>query len=156
MKKKVLFLLALLPFMFSCSTIGKFPYVQEASIMDYSQYEKKGFFITEANSVSFEYEAVGSVSAKVESGFEVIGGKKIKAIGDDIYQKQMATKTKVSYGEFVAATPNQALDLLYKKAVENNANGIINLKISPITQYTQAYGNIVTGYFATGMAIKRK
>lgn len=154
--KKTVFMLALLPLMFSCSTIGKFPYVQEASIMDYSQYEKKGFFITEANSVSFEYEAVGSVSAKVESGFEVIGGKKVKAIGDDIYQKQMTTKTKVSYGEFVAATPSQALELLYQKSVENRANGIINLKISPITQYTQAYGNIVTGYFATGMAIKRK
>ena len=152
--KKTVFMLALLPLMFSCSTIGKFPYVQEASIMDYSQYEKKGLFITEANSVSFEYKAVGSVSAKVESGFEVIGGKKVKAIGDDIYQKQMTTKTKVSYGEFVAA-PSQALELLYQKSVENRANGIINLKISPITQYTQDYGNVITGYFATGMAIRK-
>ena len=155
MKKTVLLMLALLPLLFSCSTIEKFPYVQEASIIDYSQYEDKDFFITEANSVSFEYEAVGSVSAKVESGFEVIGGKKVRAIGDDIYQKQMATKTKVSYGDFVAATPGQALELLYQKAVEHHANGIINLKISPITQYTQAYGNVITGYFATGMAIKR-
>ena len=153
--KKIVFILSVILLM-GCSTIGKFPYVQESSIIDYSQYEKKGFFITEANSVSFEYEAVGSVSAKVESGFEIMGSNKVRAVGDDIYQKQMETKTKVAYGEFVSATPTQALELLYQRAVESRANGIINLKISPITQYTQAYGNVITGYFATGMAIKMK
>lgn len=153
--KKALIALFAATTLFSCFTIGKFPYVQESSIIDYSQHEEKGFFVTEANSVSFEYKAIGSVSAKVESGYEVVGGKKVKAIGDDVYQKQMATQTKVAYGGFVSATPAQALELLYQKAKESHANGIINLKLSPITQYTQAYGNVITGYFATGMAIRR-
>lgn len=154
MKKTVLFLLALLPLMFSCSV--KTPYRQGYSIIDYSIYTNKGFFITESNSVSFGYEAMGSVYAVVESGYEVIGSKQVREIGDDIYSSKPKLKTKLKYGDYIEATPEQALDLIYKKALDIDANGIINLNIKQLTQYIEGYGYIIRGYIVEGMAIKRK
>ena len=139
----------------SCATTMKWPYSQESSIIDYSEYEKKGFFITESNSVSFQYSAIGSISAKVESGYEVLNATSFQVSGDDIYTRQPETRTNIKYGKYIKATPEKALAELYSKATQNGANGIIGLEIKPITNYSQQYGNVVTGYFVTGMAIKK-
>ena len=136
-------------------TVTKRAYIQESEMIDYSKYAEKGFFITESNSVSFEYAAIGSISAKVESGYEIIGANKKKAVEDDIYPKQSNINVKIKYGDYISATPEAAIEELYNKAIENGANGVINLRIDPITTYIQQYGNIITGYFCTGMAIKR-
>lgn len=154
MKRTLIFLL--ICSLSSCVTTYKWPYVQESSIIDYSHYAKKGFFITQANSVNFEYTPIGSISAKVEGGYEVLNIDAIKVSGDDIYSRKPETKIKVQYGKYIKATPDAAIDELYNQAVENKANGIIGLKIEPITNYSQQYGNVVTGYFVTGMAIKKQ
>ena len=153
MKKTLTFIL--LCCLCSCVTTYKWPYVQESSIVDYSQYAKKGFFITQANSVNFEYMPIGSLSAKVEGGYEVLNVDAVKIAGDDIYSRVPETKVNVKYGKYIKATPELAIDELYRKAKENGANGVIGLEINPITTYSQQYGNVVTGYFITGMAIKK-
>lgn len=153
MKKVLVFLL--LCCLCSCVTTYKWPYVQESSILDYSQYTKKGFFITQANSVNFDYTPIGSISAKVEGGYEVLNIDAIKVSGDDIYTRQPETKVKVKYGKYIKATPENTIDELYNRAIQNKANGIIGLQIKPITNYSQQYGNVVTGYFVTGMVIKK-
>lgn len=92
-----------------CATTYKWPYVQESSIIDYSQYAKKGFFITQANSVNFDYTPIGSISAKVEGGYEVLNIDAVKVSGDDIYSRQPETKVKVQYGKYIKATPLPSL-----------------------------------------------
>lgn len=137
-----------------CATLPKWPYVQESSIIDYSEYAKKNFFITESESVNFNYTAIGSISAKVESGYEVLNAKTYQVSGDDIYTNEPQTKVKIKYGKYVKATPEAALEELYARALDSGANGIVGLDIKPITKYSQQYGNVIIGYFVTGMAIK--
>lgn len=140
----------------SCVTVPKWPYIQESSIIDYSQYTNKGFFITQANSVNFDYLAIGSISSKVESGYEILNTNMVKVLGDDVYSPDQKTKAKIKYGKYIRATPEMALENLYKKAVESGANGIVGLTIEPITNYSPHYGNVTVGYFVAGMAIKKK
>lgn len=153
MKKTLVFLF--LCCLCSCVTTYKWPYIQESSIIDYSVYAKKGFFITESNSVNFDYSAIGSISAKVESGYEVLNMDAVKVTGDDIYSRQPETKINVKYGKYIKATPEAAINELFNQAIQSKANGIIGLTIKPITTTSQQYGNVVTGYFVTGMAIRK-
>lgn len=154
MKKSFIISLLAASLITSCSVLPKYPYVQESSILDYTAYTSKGFFITESNSVSFDYKAIGSVSAKVESGY-IITGVKSKAVpNDDIYKGDGRTTSKVKYGGFKMANQNDALKEICDRAMEEGGNGIINLNIEPIISTTQ-YGTGVTGYFITGMAIRK-
>jgi hypothetical protein len=102
-------------------------YVESSAILYYNNF--KNFFISESNSVSFEYKPVGNVSAIVKSGF---------------------IKRKWSL-----ASEEDALRLLYDEAKRNKANGIINLKISYGWQYDKN-GKIMLlrDIVATGMAIR--
>ena len=93
-----------------CS-IQKRVYVQESVIIDYSKYNNKGFFITESNSVNFEYKAIGSISAKVESGYGTVDSYKEKTMNDDLYPQEMSVKVK--YRDYIQATPEAALETLY-------------------------------------------
>ena len=65
MKKTFLLLLTII----ALTSCGRNYYIQNESI-DYSQYTKAGFFITEASAVSFDYEPVASVYTFVYSGNE--------------------------------------------------------------------------------------
>ena len=70
--KKILLLAVAALAMTSCS---KIPYTSTVTVIDYSYFTKKGFFITEAPSVSFDYEPVGSIIVRVENGHEVVKEK---------------------------------------------------------------------------------
>jgi uncharacterized protein YbjQ (UPF0145 family) len=103
-------------------------YAEYSSTLNYNEF--KGLFISEANSVSFEYEPLGSVNSVVESG----------------YRKR----------KYIRATAEDALYVLCKEAEKNGANGIINLKIT----YTWGHdknGAItrLINVAASGMAIIR-
>ena len=76
-------------------------------------------------------------------------------IDDAVYSSDPSIKSKVNYGKYIKATPDKAIEELYNRAVEHDANGIIGLSITPIMESTQQYGTVVTGYFASGMAIRR-
>lgn len=147
MKKFLLFAFVALIFT-SCM---KIPYTSTVTVIDYSYFSKKGFFITEAPSVSFDYESVGSIMVSVQSGHNVIEGE--KKVSKSIFGGEIETYSSVM-GKYRAATIDDALDLIYDESIKAGANGLINLKISPITVY-QSGQTYVTGYIVNGMAIKR-
>lgn len=114
--------------------------VREAKILsigvDYSEFSEAGFFITESNSVSFDYKTLGSVSSYVQSG-----GKN----GSYIY-----TRSKDLQVNQVIMTPRDAIRKLYDEAKKLGANGLINVKVRRIPDYITSLND---GYEATGMAI---
>lgn len=149
----------------SCGIIApKTIFVSSVTWVDYKPYSDQGFFITESNSVSFDYIPVSSLSSIYRSGYASVDmidntDRKERGYRDDVYSKTIQTRnTKVEVGDFIEATPQDALDELYRKAVELGANGIINLRIGAFTEIgTDNRGDYITliGYTATGMAIKR-
>ena len=124
-------------------------FTKVSSAVDYTKYSENGFFMTEANSVSFRYEPLGSITAIARSGYEVIGSDDSSNFQDDTYGKPAK---KVKYGEYRSAYPEDALEELYNKALEMGANGVINLKF---TYLSQTNSLIPEGWMVTGMAIKK-
>jgi uncharacterized protein YbjQ (UPF0145 family) len=121
------------------------PYLKYHGVVDYSKYMSRGFFITEANSVSFDYESIGSVTAGVESGWEILDTTtKTTTSKDDVYGS--STKTKIKYGEYIQAELDDAIEELYSTSIELGADGVINFSIR----------SSLGEYVVSGMAIKRK
>lgn len=150
MKKIIPFLVVLL-FATSCTTY-KIPYRRYSDAIDFSAYAQKGFFITESNSVNFSYDPVGSISAVVSSGYEVLNSEKSKS-NDDVY----GAFQKIKYGKMIDASVNDALDELYNSARRLGADGIINFRSDYIPATFQK-GVLVSpdSYIVSGMAIRRK
>src|SRR5690606_16170414 len=110
--------------MLSCS--GPRMYFEaSATYVDYRPYTETGFFITESNSVGFDYKPVSSVMAIARSGYlpqerrsNVTDSKPF----DDVYYKPERIKAGVR-----TATPKDAVRELVHQARALGANGIINL-----------------------------
>lgn len=123
MKRILLILIATI----SLSSCGMMKYAEYSTTLNYNRF--KNFFITESNSVSFDYEPIGSVSSMVVSGY--VKSKRIEASADD------------------------ALEVLYEEARQSNANGIINLKIT--YEWNRDKSGAITSLkcvSASGMAIR--
>lgn len=150
---KKLLSLCLVALITSCSTY-KVMYQASSVCIDYSTYSEKGFFITESNSVSFDYIPLGSLFVEISSGYEKRLEKNKKYLDIDGHEK---SKSEISVGNWINATSKIALDSLYNKSLSLKANGIINLqaKFLPATYYNNI---MVTGdkIIVTGMAIKIK
>lgn len=149
--KKVIIIFATVALLMSCN-VYRYPYSSTIVVFDYSEYAQKGFFITESNSVSFEYEPVSSIMAVVESGYEVLESR--SGTSEDVVYGSFTT---TKYGDYVSASAQMAIDELYKSAINMGADGIINFKIV-YTPYSYYNGKVISyeSYLASGMAIKRK
>lgn len=134
---KKVFLLLLTTIALSSCVVRSY-YVEKGSI-DYSQYTKEGFFMTEAPSVSFNYEPVASVYAIIYSGEDKEWAKKNKSKENPFPSK----RRKPTYTE--------GIDVIYKDAISKGANGIMGLKYHAI--HTDGYLDYV---HVEGMAIKKK
>jgi uncharacterized protein YbjQ (UPF0145 family) len=97
----------------------------------------RDFFLTESNSVSFDYRPIGSLSVSISSG---------------LYDPAEESGRTSSYRKFRNATANDTVNALYEKARRYKADGIINLGFR---YYRKKNGQTVR-ISATGMAIKRK
>jgi hypothetical protein len=154
MVMKKLLSLCLVALITSCSTY-KVIYNASSGCIDYSTYTEKGFFITESNSVSFDYKTMGSLYVEISYGYEKLSEKSKTYVDVNGIKK---TKTYIKTGNWINATSKIALDSMYNKSLSLNANGIINLQ----TKYFPATFNnnniMVTGdkIIITGMAIKIK
>ncbi len=148
MCKKLLFAAVL-----SASLIGCIPqrtfFSTFSSGIDYKEYSDLGFYVTESNSVNFNYTPISSIVASVKSGY----------LGDE---KPSNSKVKVSKSDrgslFITATASIVLEELYQEAIKLGANGIINLKIEAKTESGINDYGVTTDfpvYVATGMAIKK-
>ena len=119
---------------------------------DYQRYSDAGFFITESNTVSFDYVPVGSVvvrqTAGIMSDTEIISQNVPEKRGyDELYGE---LEKKRHSNSWKLPSDYTALDAVYKVAKEQNADGIINLKI---TMPEVKNADIIE---LSGMLIKRK
>lgn len=119
--------------------------INETVVIDYSRYTSQGFFITESNSVSFDYKPIGSVVTVVKGTKKKETGKQND--GDSI-QKRKKSFFEEPRAEYYSVY--EAIDEFVRKSKNTGANGTINFKVS----YTndKEFGN---GYVITGMAIKK-
>jgi hypothetical protein len=151
--KKGFLLASIIVLMSSCATVNLPKPYTKIKMVDYSWLTKQGIFVTESNSVSFDYEAVGSVHIEASSGYEP--QKKDKHVttierGDGIYTTYLVDGWSKSQWEYVPISLENMFAELAYTLKENGADGIVNFKIS--------YDHIEQRDIAhiTGMAIKRK
>lgn len=143
--RKTLLLMVIGCGIFFTSCVSTAQFSTSSSFVDYTKYTTKGFFISEANAVSFEYDAIGSISTLV------LSGEKVKPSKNTI-NAEYSGGGLLSPKNIVYATHQDVIEGLYNEAVKQGANGIINVKIEP-------YFNTLTkreGLQGTAMAIKRK
>jgi hypothetical protein len=145
MKKNLIFIF-LLSFTISCITTQK-----SVFYVDYSKYDD--FFITESNSVSFDYLPIGSICVSY-TGYSIISQiplkEKVKNTKqDDIYYFSTKEKEGTFYGHNPALA--EAIDIAVKETKGKGGNGIINFNYKAV--YNKS--GIQTGWFVGGMAIKR-
>lgn len=158
---KKLMLATLIVAMFSnCSTLRQ-PEIVESSVLDFSKYTERNFFVSESNSVNFEYKPMGSIYALNLSGYEVDnqknGGLTVqnKKFSDDVYQKSVEELAAKTNNNYIAATRARVLEELCKKAIELGANGIINVKFEALFATSKSGIYYRSGYNGTAMAIKK-
>lgn len=113
-------------------------------VIDYSKYSDAGFFITESNSVSFDYKPIGSVTVVVANGYEVLSA-------DTVFYKYNTyptiAKINVKYGDYKILGTKDAMDLMRDEVIRMGGNGVINLKIIPDPNFLS--------HTVEGMAIKK-
>lgn len=133
----------------SCVSVPKFE--QYVGFIDYAKItDEYNVFVTEANSVSFEYSPVGSIDVTEISGMKevpVVSSVPSDTIKSSVKSTKGYSKTKSLY---VLATPESAVCFAAKKAKEMGGTGIINLDILFTVQ------NNRPAYVVSGMVIKRK
>lgn len=144
--KKLLCILSCFFIMSSCTTIKYFEY---ATNIDYSKYYNTDFFITESNSVSFDYIPISSVSVEIVSGDIVAGERPPMIIKENVYNPEWG---KYKQGIYKEADYSDVLSKIVDECKKYKANGVINLKF--ITKRGE-YGKVLSIY-ASGMAINRK
>ena len=167
--RKVLILAALALSMHSCKThkvIPPVPYTLCYSI-DYSILTSDGYFVTESNSVSFDYDAISSIYMEVHSGWIKLTKEERNQIrdedtlGEDCYYATDGStqKLKSPYKyKYVKPDPETAMSELKKYMKAQGADGILNLKLKheikngeiPSSTPYDEYISI------TGMLFKRK
>jgi len=120
--------------------------------VDYSFYDN--FFITESNSVSFEYKPIGSIGVSL-TGYEEINNKPTVKESlktereDDIYYSN-DSNTGVNYSIY-NPTLEDAIEIVVSEVKNKGGNGIINFKCEIILGSSSAS----EGWFVSGMAIKK-
>ena len=135
MKKVLLFVFAI-GLLTSCAT-SAISYPEPygfSTFLDYTPLTNKGIYVTESNSVSFDYKILGSVSATEVSGWVKkekelkVANKNKKNNVDDMYAD---VERNQSNGKYMRMSPSldAAMERMANTLKEVDANGIINLKI---------------------------
>ena len=139
------FLIVICAFLLTSCTVA-FPLIKMASFIDFTQY--KDFYISQSPTADFKYIPLGIVSSFVKSGDEKSPKKKEQY--SEEYMQYVGGTT-----DYKEVTTKDAIDMLYKKAKELGATGILNVKIdyipSSVANLPQYFG-----YSASGMAIKKE
>lgn len=142
--------MVLLTFIFmSCSTAKMLPPEQYSACIDYGYLSQKGIFLTESNSVNFDYEPLGSLYIECKGGWVKNDKGNSNNTVEDIYLNK---KAKYIYQP---ATVEDAFDMALGELKRIRGNGIVNLKISTISEYVPAYLVTVNKIIITGMCIRK-
>jgi uncharacterized protein YbjQ (UPF0145 family) len=139
----------IIPFLFSltltsCITYSK--YELRTNTVDYSKIcDNNIFFLTESNSVSFEYKALGSISTECISG-------SVKATN---VESTEGIQSMTDINIHKSASIEDAYKELIKKSIEKGANGVINLQSKYIGEINIGYYVYGSRWIVTGMMIRR-
>ncbi len=126
--KKALLLLFPLFMAASCVTV-KQGYSVTAEATNYGRYMQKGFYITEASSVSFDYTPVGHIRVEVTPGYEK-EERTSTTYGNETYSESPYQKTSYVYGnKLIYADIYDALDRMIEECSKMGANGVICLQV---------------------------
>lgn len=128
MKIKVIIISLCCLLVSSCETVN-IPQVTVTVIRDYTPMTDKGIFVTESNSVDFDYVPLGSVVSVTSGAYSSSVDKGIKYENVDL---------------------GKAFEEISKMLVVMDANGLINLKIE------SSFDNLIHYITVTGMAIRTK
>lgn len=140
--------------MLSCATVTV-KSLDIVGVLDYSPLTSKGIFVTESNSVGFEYNAIGSIYIELRNG--AVTKPKDTFKDSDILYSTKADRNKPPVPEAPKSAKNvnysidDAVNRLAYELQRLEANGIINLKIQRVEE-TAFLGR---GYVITGMAIRK-
>ena len=172
MKKTYVILSFLLILIF---TSCKSTYIQEITYLDYSKMTQKyGIQLTDASSVSYDYEGLGSIlieekSGKMQTSFMDYrrgpamynntpqgpamystdrSGNPAYGNGQSIYNEPGAIR--FASNGYIEATPEHALETAVKVARDKGATALINIKINFLMEKKRYVSTTVTG-----MAVKR-
>lgn len=154
--KKVLLSVLAVWLLASCVTV-KLPAPSSSSdLLNYSLLTSQGIYVTESNSVSFDYQAIGSISVTERGGW--IKKEKVKKTvkkprnsnTDDFY---VNSEENQSSGKMMYVAPNIeiAMEQMATKLKEVGANGIINLNIH-ISNVAEGFPEYIV---ISGMAIQK-
>ena len=147
MKLKLLLIMPILA-LASCSIVNVPAPKQYAATIDYAYLSQKGIFVTESNSVNFDYEPLGSIYVECTGGWVKKKYKEGDVMGD-IYM------TNLGSVKYLPPTIDDAYQLILSEVKKLRANGVINLKISTVSEYLSTYKVTVNKIIITGMCIRR-
>lgn len=146
MKKILIFLFPCL-FLGSCGVRPPAPYT-ESFFIDFRPLTEAGYYITESPSVSFPYDAKGSIFVSSKGGW--LRKEKVK---DDSKADYYVNSS--SYYYYEAPNLSQAYEELKKTLAELDANGVINIHITSQRKYNDLVKAFYDDIIITGMAIKK-
>lgn len=147
--KRILYFLVLASILVSCNTSMVLSPKQYSACIDYGYLSQRGIFLTESNSVSFEYEPLGSLYVECTGGYVKNDKGNSNNTVEDIYLKR---NPKYSYQP---ATVEDAFDMALGELKRLRGNGIINLRINTTSEYVSAYSVWVNKIIITGMCIRK-
>lgn len=141
----------LLIYLFPCFLLGSCGIhppapTTDSFYIDYRPLTESGYYITESPSVSFPYEAKGSIIVTSKGGWVKTSTKDPKT---DYYI------SATSYYNYKDPDLNQAYDELKKRLDELGANGVVNIRITSQIRYSEVVKRYYGEITITGMAIKK-
>jgi hypothetical protein len=129
MKKQALTAIIAAQLLSGCAMMAPSAPYAYCSTIDYTTLTDKGIFVTESNSVNFDYKSIESITAESVSGWS-------KKKGD--YQRE-------------ECSAKEAFDLIVEELQSIEADGLINLKFEYIPKTERTESKVIV----SGMAIKK-
>ena len=154
MIKPFIISIAVVAMLLTTACAPKTYYNTSIGYINYSKYSESGIFLTESNSVNFDYTPLGSVSVTILSGNVKKTRPNRYNYVDYNYVDAFGNLPDEKYTEWVVASPEEAIHLATQKAMEQGGNGIINLKFEPITHVVDSK-HPQSGILLTGMVIRK-
>jgi len=155
--KKCLLIIACVLFFASCATTQKPAPFTTVSMLDYSLLTERGIFVTESNSVGFDYETIGSVLIQSYGGYVSNKKKKRERIvtQDDYYIHNEGIPITKGKFQYVEPSLVDAMITLGDYLKDVGANGIINIKVTVMPEDINDDTNNKDKIVITGMAIRK-
>lgn len=143
----------------SCTVLDK--YSASTYVIDLSEFERNGIFVTTGDISSTNYQSVAIISVDCYSGAVQKENAKVKidkphkGVEDDIYYTSVTSATdKKSDFLWRACLLEDLFSTLIINVKELEANGIINLEIKNVTQKGASGNDFQKGIEVIGIAVK--